>query len=133
MEDIGNKYSSKITTYIKSIDEEKEKMEKLRAAVAEFDNYQNLMRKQNRYDFDDMILRTIHALEKHDNLRYTLQEKYQFILLDEFQDTNKLQYAWLCLFAGPHASVFAVVSCPARKKVMTSSRSALSSASSLPS
>ena len=37
------------------IEEEKEKTEKLRAAVNEFDNYQTLMRKKNRYDFDDMI------------------------------------------------------------------------------
>ena len=73
------------------IDEEKEKMEKLRAAVAEFDNYQNLMRKQNRYDFDDMINWVIKAFEENKNLLANYQEKFQYILVDEFQDTSGTQ------------------------------------------
>jgi DNA helicase-2/ATP-dependent DNA helicase PcrA len=43
------------------------------------------------YDFDDMILRAITVLETNDELKYTLQERYQYILLDEFQDTNAAQ------------------------------------------
>ncbi|HMU72967.1 MAG TPA: UvrD-helicase domain-containing protein, partial [Ferruginibacter sp.] len=50
------------------IEEEKEKMEKLRAAVHEFDHYQELMRKRNRYDFDDMINWVIRAFEENRNL-----------------------------------------------------------------
>ncbi len=73
------------------IDEEKEKMEKLRAAVAEFDNYQNLMRKKNRYDFDDMINWVIKAFEENKNLLANYQEKFQYILVDEFQDTSGTQ------------------------------------------
>lgn len=73
------------------IDEEKEKMEKLRAAVAEFDNYQALMRKQNRYDFDDMINWVIKAFEENKNLLANYQEKFQYILVDEFQDTSGTQ------------------------------------------
>ncbi|MCA9318779.1 ATP-dependent helicase [Candidatus Saccharibacteria bacterium] len=64
---------------------------RLRALASVLEQYQAALEKRGLYDFDDMILRTIHALEKHDNLRYTLQEKYQFILLDEFQDTNAAQ------------------------------------------
>lgn len=73
------------------IDEEKEKMEKLRAAVAEFDNYQQMMRKQNRYDFDDMINWVIKAFEENKNLLANYQEKFQYILVDEFQDTSGTQ------------------------------------------
>jgi DNA helicase II / ATP-dependent DNA helicase PcrA len=73
------------------IDEEKEKMEKLRAAVTEFDNYQSLMRKQNRYDFDDMINWVIKAFEENKNLLANYQEKFQYILVDEFQDTSGTQ------------------------------------------
>ena len=43
------------------------------------------------YDFDDMILRAIQALENNLDLKYTLQERYQYVLLDEFQDTNAAQ------------------------------------------
>jgi DNA helicase II / ATP-dependent DNA helicase PcrA len=57
-----------------------------------YENYQVLLDDKQLYDFDDMILRTIHALKTKDDLRFNLQEKYQFILLDEFQDTNAAQF-----------------------------------------
>lgn len=57
-----------------------------------FDRYQQTLAEQQLYDYDDMILRAIEALKKHADLRFTLQEKYQFILLDEFQDTNAAQF-----------------------------------------
>ena len=73
------------------IEEEKEKMEKLRAAVNEFENYQALMRKNNRYDFDDMINWVIRVFEENKNLLAAYQEKFQYILVDEFQDTSGTQ------------------------------------------
>lgn len=73
------------------LDEEKERMEKLQAAVNEFENFQNLMRRRNRYDFDDMINWVIRAFEENKNLLANYQEKYQYILVDEFQDTSGTQ------------------------------------------
>ena len=73
------------------IDDEKEKMEKLRAAVNEFDRYQGFMRKKNRYDFDDMINWVIKAFEENPNLLSSYQEKFQYILVDEFQDSSGTQ------------------------------------------
>ena len=73
------------------IEEEKEKVEKLRAAVNEFDNYQNLMRKKNRYDFDDMINWVIKVFEENANVLSNYQEKFQYILVDEYQDTSGIQ------------------------------------------
>lgn len=73
------------------LEEEKERMEKLRAAVNEFDNFQQLMRKRNRYDFDDMINWVIQAFEENKNLLASYQERYQYILVDEFQDTSGTQ------------------------------------------
>jgi DNA helicase-2/ATP-dependent DNA helicase PcrA len=73
------------------IEEEKEKMEKLRAAVNEFDRYQDLMRKKNRYDFDDMINWVIRAFEENKNLLANYQERFQYILVDEYQDTSGTQ------------------------------------------
>ena len=73
------------------IQEEQERMEKLRAAVGEFDRFQQLMRKKNRYDFDDMINWVIKAFEENKNLLANYQEKYQYILVDEYQDTSGTQ------------------------------------------
>lgn len=56
-----------------------------------FDQYQAALAEKGWYDFDDMILRAIEALEKNPDLRYTLQEQYLYVLLDEFQDTNAAQ------------------------------------------
>lgn len=72
-------------------DEEKEKMEKLRAAVNEFDRFQQLMRTRNRYDFDDMINWVIKAFEENPALLTRYQEQFLYILVDEFQDTSGTQ------------------------------------------
>lgn len=76
---------------IDKIEEEKEKMEKLRAAVNEFTNFQNLMRKRNRYDFDDMINWVIQVFEENKNILANYQEKFQYLLVDEYQDTSGTQ------------------------------------------
>ena len=73
------------------IEEEKDKMEKLRAAVNEFDRFQNLMRKKNRYDFDDMINWVIKVFEENKNILANYQEKFQYTLVDEYQDTSGTQ------------------------------------------
>jgi len=76
---------------INLIEEEKEKKEKLRAAVNEFDRYQQLMRRRNRYDFDDMITWVIKAFEDNKNLLANYQERFQYILVDEYQDNSGTQ------------------------------------------
>ncbi|HAO46379.1 MAG TPA: DNA helicase UvrD [Chitinophagaceae bacterium] len=73
------------------IAEETERMEKLRAAVNEFEHYQTLMRKKNRYDFDDMINWVIRAFEENKDLLSAYQEKFQYVLVDEYQDTSGIQ------------------------------------------
>ena len=73
------------------IAEEAERMDKLRAAVGEFQPFQELMRRRNRYDFDDMINWVIRAFEENKNLLATYQERYQYILVDEYQDTSGTQ------------------------------------------
>ncbi len=73
------------------IDEEKEKMEKLRAAVNEFNNFQTLLRRRNRYDFDDMINWVITVFEENKNILANYQEKFQYLLVDEYQDTSGTQ------------------------------------------
>jgi DNA helicase-2/ATP-dependent DNA helicase PcrA len=73
------------------IEEAKERMEKLRAAVHEFDRFQKLMRSRNRYDFDDMINWVIKAFEENKSLLTRYQERFLYILVDEYQDTSGTQ------------------------------------------
>jgi len=80
----GDKKLDKIT-------EEKERMEKLRAAVNEFAHFQQMMRNRNRYDFDDMINWVIASFEENESLLRRYQEKFLYILVDEFQDTSGTQ------------------------------------------
>jgi DNA helicase II / ATP-dependent DNA helicase PcrA len=72
-------------------DEQAERMEKLRAAVNEFDRYQHLMHEKGRYDYDDMINWVIRAFRENVDLLRRYQEKYQYILVDEYQDTSGTQ------------------------------------------
>lgn len=64
---------------------------RVRALATVLEQYQSALEEQGLYDFDDMIIRSIEALAAHNDLRYTLQERYLYILLDEFQDTNAAQ------------------------------------------
>ena len=73
------------------IEEEREKMSKLMAAVKEFDTFQSMMREKNRYDFDDMINWVIRAFEENNQLLLSYQERFQYILVDEYQDTSGTQ------------------------------------------
>jgi len=64
---------------------------KLRALASVYYDYLVAMQARSLYDFDDMILRVVHATEVFNDLRLNLQERYQYILVDEFQDTNNAQ------------------------------------------
>lgn len=68
------------------------------------EQYEAALADKGYYDFDDMILRAIDVLERNDDLRFTLQEQYQFILLDEFQDTNAAQLRLVELLTNNPAS-----------------------------
>lgn len=71
--------------------EEQEKMSRLSAAVNEFPHFQQLMRRRNRYDFDDMINWVIKAFEENPTLLSRYQEQFLYILVDEYQDTSGTQ------------------------------------------
>jgi DNA helicase-2/ATP-dependent DNA helicase PcrA len=92
------------------IAEEKEKMEKLRAAVNEFDRFQQLMRKRSRYDFDDMINWVIKAFEENKTLLARYQEQFLYILVDEYQDTSGTQNRLVELLISywEHPNIFVV-------------------------
>lgn len=68
-----------------------ENLEKLRAAVNEFPEYQQMMRQMGRYDFDDMISWVLEAFKTDEQFLLNYQERYQYILIDEYQDTSGAQ------------------------------------------
>lgn len=68
-----------------------ERMEKLKAAVNEFNRFKDLMRKRNRYDFDDMIIWVLDVFKENKLLLSKYQEQFQYILVDEYQDTSGTQ------------------------------------------
>lgn len=65
--------------------------QRLLACADIYESYLQSLEQRQLFDYDDMILRAITALQQNDDLRFTLQEQYQYILLDEFQDTNGAQ------------------------------------------
>ena len=67
-----------------------------------YKEYQDLMRKNNFYDYSDMIMEVMLAMSKNKDLLLILQEQYQYILVDEHQDTNSAQNKILELLASYH-------------------------------
>jgi DNA helicase-2/ATP-dependent DNA helicase PcrA len=75
----------------KDIDKENESMQKLLAAVKEYENFDAKMKTRGWYDYDDMIMWVLKAFRENENILRTYQESYQYILVDEFQDTSGSQ------------------------------------------
>ncbi len=95
----------------KAIEDEMEKMSKLLAGVYAFPVYSEMLEQNSLYDFADMILWVIQAFRSNDTLLGRYQETYQYILVDEYQDTNGSQNEILSLLASydPESSNIFVV------------------------
>lgn len=70
---------------------DRKRYQKLRELSRIYDRYLGRMESEGLFDYDDMILSVVRATEQHPDLRANLQEKYQYIMVDEFQDTNLAQ------------------------------------------
>ncbi|MBB5017124.1 DNA helicase-2/ATP-dependent DNA helicase PcrA [Chitinivorax tropicus] len=70
--------------------------------------YEEQCQREGAVDFAELLLRCFELLTRNAMLRDHYRERFQHILVDEFQDTNKLQYLWLKLIAGDQAAIFAV-------------------------
>jgi DNA helicase-2/ATP-dependent DNA helicase PcrA len=82
--------------------------EATRVMVSVYDAYEAQCQREGVVDFAELLLRTYELMRDHAALREHYQRRFRHILVDEFQDTNRLQYAWLKMFAGQDAAVFAV-------------------------
>jgi DNA helicase-2/ATP-dependent DNA helicase PcrA len=73
-----------------------------------FDEYDKQCQRDGVADFAELLLRCYELLERDANIRGHYQSRFKYILVDEFQDTNRLQYLWLKLLAGEDNCMFAV-------------------------
>ncbi|MBN1484436.1 MAG: UvrD-helicase domain-containing protein [Chloroflexia bacterium] len=70
--------------------------------------YQRLLRENRALDFDDLIFETVRLFEEHPPVRQHYQQRYQHVLVDEYQDTNHAQYALVHHLAGGYRNLFVV-------------------------
>jgi len=70
--------------------------------------YDEQCQREGMVDFAELLLRSFELLSRNEILREHYQSRFRHILVDEFQDTNRLQYRWLKLLAGPKNLMFAV-------------------------
>ncbi|MBP3783667.1 MAG: ATP-dependent helicase [Butyrivibrio sp.] len=73
-----------------------------------FNDYNRRLREFGQIDFDDMIVRCYELLDKNPQVRQFYQEKYKYILIDEYQDINPMQYKVVRLLLGEEKNLFAV-------------------------
>ncbi|MBU0767297.1 ATP-dependent helicase [Patescibacteria group bacterium] len=96
LEQIADEYEEKMSSKSKEGTKAHEKnvlqARKFKEFIEVFFRYQEMLKNTGRFDYEDMILYVIKALEEEDWLLAALQERYQYILVDEFQDTNGAQY-----------------------------------------
>jgi DNA helicase-2/ATP-dependent DNA helicase PcrA len=76
--------------------------------VVIYEKYDKHLRANNALDFDDLLLETLRLLKRDEETRDYLSDRFKYILVDEFQDTNSVQYQIIKLLAKKHGNLFAV-------------------------
>ncbi len=82
--------------------------EKAQTTAKVFAAYEALLRGAGALDFDDLLLRAVEVLREFEDAREKWQKRFRYILVDEYQDTNRLQYELLQLLAGSHGNLCVV-------------------------
>ena len=73
-----------------------------------FKEYEGALLASNALDFDDLLLEAVRLLEGSESVRDTIRERYHYLMVDEYQDTNRPQYDLMLLLAGPNCNVCVV-------------------------
>ena len=71
-------------------------------------HYEEIMARNNAVDFDDLLMKAVQLLEDHPAVREKYQERYLYVMVDEFQDTNVVQYRLARLLAGERQNICVV-------------------------
>ncbi|MDQ7062742.1 MAG: UvrD-helicase domain-containing protein [candidate division KSB1 bacterium] len=82
--------------------------DKMQMAAEVYPRYVQMLRANNAVDFDDLLLLPVVLFRNHPNILEYYQEKFRYILVDEYQDTNRTQYHLLQLLAQKHRNLFVV-------------------------
>ncbi len=94
---------------INPIEYEKSNLDFFGARVSEiYRKYQQRLKEFDAMDFDDLIGNYVALLEQHEDVRQELHDRFQHLLIDEYQDTNRAQYVLVKLLAGKQGNVVAV-------------------------
>ncbi|HUP59091.1 MAG TPA: UvrD-helicase domain-containing protein [Thermoanaerobaculia bacterium] len=94
---------------INPVDYEKHNLDFFGARVAEvYRLYQKRLREFDAMDFDDLIGKYVELLERNEDVRKELHQRFTHLLIDEYQDTNRAQYALVKLLAGNEGNIVAV-------------------------
>ncbi|MFQ5937716.1 MAG: DNA helicase II, partial [Acidiferrobacterales bacterium] len=80
----------------------------LRQQVRIYQAYEQTCKKAGLVDFAELLLRVGELMRENERMRAHYQGRFRHVLVDEFQDTNAIQYEWLRLFAGGHDNLFVV-------------------------
>jgi DNA helicase-2/ATP-dependent DNA helicase PcrA len=70
--------------------------------------YQFYLKRNNAMDFDDLLMKCVELFRKHPDVLKQYQDKWKYIMIDEYQDTNHVQYVWARLLAKEHNNIFVV-------------------------
>ena len=73
-----------------------------------YKRYQKKLKENNALDFDDIIFKTVELLRDHEDVRTYYQRKFRYVLVDEYQDTNHLQYLLTSMLAGGYENICVV-------------------------
>src|SRR5574344_73915 len=73
-----------------------------------YEKYLKLLKENNSVDFDDLLLKPVELFKKNKDILERYQERYQYILVDEYQDTNSIQYELCKLLASKYKNIFVV-------------------------
>ena len=98
----GHKEAGRRAAAVEAYDEHSKRLIEL---YAQYDQQCN---REGVVDFAELLLRSFELLTRNEILREHYRRRFSHILVDEFQDTNRLQYLWLKLLAGPDNAIFAV-------------------------
>lgn len=83
-------------------------LEDYKKAALVYEKYQQNIIDNNLVDFDDLLMLTHEILDKHNDIRVSTSQRYQYIMVDEYQDTNELQFRILELLASEHGNLCVV-------------------------
>lgn len=73
-----------------------------------YSRYQDLLKGANALDFDDILLKTIDVFKLYPDILAKYQERFRYIMVDEYQDTNKAQYLLVKMLAATHQNLFVI-------------------------